>query len=366
MPRRSCSENTTTHRRWARRARLHLVGIRCGHALFALASALRWVLHRRLQMPGERYRGALPPEQGDLVRLRRELTRDLEHLAGEIGPRCVEHYAAYQRARTWIGERLRAAGWDPTEQVYASRGGRAVANIIAERRGRVAPERILIVGAHYDTIEVSPGANDNGTGVVALLALARRLPVDPPVTLRLVAYANEEPPAFQTEDMGSLVHARSCRVAGEEVVGVLVLETLGCFSQRRGSQRFPVPALRHVYGDRGDFVAFVGTTASGSFLRRCVERFRAHARIPGEGACLPAVLPGAGWSDHWAYAKVGYPACMLTDTAPFRYPHYHTPADTVDKIDFRRLALVVAGVAGAVRDLLLQAAVGDQTAVKLK
>ncbi|MFW5698269.1 MAG: M28 family peptidase, partial [Planctomycetota bacterium] len=335
-------------------------------ALFALASALRWMLHRRLQMPGERYRGALPPESGEQRRLRGELEQDLDHLAGEIGPRCVERYHAYERARAWIGERLRAAGWQPVEQVYASRGGHAVANIIAERRGHLRPERILIIGAHYDTIEVSPGANDNGTGVAALLALARRLPTDPAVTLRLVAYANEEPPAFQTEDMGSLVHARSCRSAGEQVVGVLVLETLGCFSQRRGSQRFPIPALRHLYGDRGDFVAFVGTTQSGSFVRRCVERFRAHARIPGEGACLPAALPGAGWSDHWAYARVGYAACMLTDTAPFRYPHYHTPADTVDKIDFRRLALVVAGVAAAVHDLLLQAAAGHQTAAKLK
>jgi Zn-dependent M28 family amino/carboxypeptidase len=210
---------------------------------------------------------------------------------------------------------------------------------------------MLIVGAHYDSVPGCPGANDNASGVAGLLEIARLLAVHKPArTVRFVAFVNEEPPFFRSDDMGSRVYARRCAERGEQIVGALVLETIGCYTDAPRSQHYPFP-FNLFYPSTGDFIAFVGNVSSRDLVRRCVGSFRSHAAFPSEGGGVPGWITGVGWSDHWSFWREGYPALMVTDTAPFRYPHYHTPEDTLDKIDFERMARVVEGLSHVVTDL---------------
>lgn len=308
-----------------------------------------WVMMR---MPGKSYRGPLLPADAETRALSDVLRADVEHLAGKIGPRHVNRPASYRAAADFIEEALRAAGWEVSRQIFAAQG-EPCANLIAEVRGRVRPDEIIVVGAHYDTCGETPGANDNASGVATLLALARHFAGQPPParTLRWVAFANEEPPFFKSPEMGSLVYARSCRERGEVIVAMLSLETIGYYRDEPGSQRYPFP-LAWFYPSRGNFIGFVSRTADRALVRQCVAGFRRHAQFPSEGGALPAALPGIDWSDHWAFWQAGYPALMITDTAPFRYPYYHHEEDTPDKLDFDRLARVVSGLAGVVAELV--------------
>ena len=217
-------------------------------------------------------------------------------------------------------------------------------NVEAEVRGRERPADIVVVGAHYDSLAFTSGADDNASGVAALLALARAFAgAHPRTTLRFVAFANEEPPYFGRETMGSLVYARELKARGDDVVAMLSLESIGYFSQARGSQRYP-GIVSTLYPDRGDFVAFVGDTGSRALVRDSIRTFRATAHVASEGGALPAAIPGVDWSDHRAFRAVGYPAIMVTDTATFRNPNYHKFSDAVDTVDYAELARVTAGV----------------------
>jgi Zn-dependent M28 family amino/carboxypeptidase len=184
-----------------------------------------------------------------------------------------------------------------------------------------------------------------------VLALAKSPALQKPErTLRFVAFVNEEPPFFQTEGMGSTVYAKRCRDRGEKVVAMLSLETIGYYSDDEGSQKYPFP-LGLFYPSRGNFIAFVGNTSNARLVRRCIKTFRAKVRFPSEGGAVPGSLPGIGWSDHWSFWEAGYPAIEITDTAPFRYPHYHEETDTPDKLDYERMARVVNGLEEVILDL---------------
>ena len=285
----------------------------------------------------------------DEKNLRAELVADVKTLAGDIGERNLNRYPQLQAAAEFIETSLAGAGLTPLRQTYELRG-RACHNLEAEIPGK-RPE-IFVVGAHYDSVSGSPGANDNGSGVAALLALARRFAGKPcGQTLRFVAFANEEPPYFQTEEMGSLVYAKRCKERGDRISGMISLETIGYFSDEAGSQKYPAPGLRFFYPGKGNFIGFASDRGSGPLLRRAVSAFRQAKKLPCEGASLPAAIPGIGWSDHWAFWECGYPAVMVTDTAPFRYPHYHESTDTPDKLDYDRFTLVVSGMESVIREL---------------
>jgi Zn-dependent M28 family amino/carboxypeptidase len=224
-------------------------------------------------------------------------------------------------------------------------------NITAEMQGSTKPEEIIVIGAHYDSVLNSPGANDNGSGVAALLEIARLMKdLNPGRTVRLVAFANEEPPYFQTEQMGSRVYTRRAKERNENIVAMLSIETIGYYSDKAGSQSYP-PLVGSMYPDTGNFIAFIGNLKSRSLVRSCVDAFRRTADFPSEGAVLPEWAPGVDWSDHWSFWQEGYPAVMVTDTAPFRYPHYHKTTDTPDKLDYDRMAIVVNGLVQAITEL---------------
>jgi Zn-dependent M28 family amino/carboxypeptidase len=224
-------------------------------------------------------------------------------------------------------------------------------NVEVEVPGGARAGEIVVVGAHYDSAMGAPGANDNGSGVAALLELARLLRDSKPArTLRFVAFVNEEPPLYRGDAMGSLQYARRCRERGEDIVAMLSLETIGYYSEQPGSQRYPFP-LGFFYPSTGNFIAFVSNLSSRGLLHEAIASFRRRAAFPSEGVAAPAFVPGVDWSDHWSFWQEGYPALMVTDTALYRYPHYHAAQDTPDKVNYEALARVVKGLEGMLRDL---------------
>jgi hypothetical protein len=294
-----------------------------------------------IRMPGRSFSGQAPPAEDALVA---ELRRDVATLCAS--ERNVYTPDALAKAATWIEDELRAAGYAPERQTFEV-SGTDCANIVAERAGS---DEIVVVGAHYDSVPGCPAANDNGSGVAATLALARRF-AGGKRTVRFVFFVNEEPPWFQTDDMGSLRYARMCKERGDKVVAMISVETIGYFTDEPDSQEYPLRPLSLVYPGTGNFVALVGNVASRGLVHRCLKTFREHATIPSEGVAMIGAVPGVGWSDHWSFWQVGYEAIMVTDTAPFRYPHYHQPTDTPDKLDYDGCARVVRGLEHVVADL---------------
>lgn len=309
--------------------------------VLALIVVILAILALLLRMPGRSFRGSAPPLDAAQQLLQDALRRDVTHLAGGIGERNVIMTSGYAQAAGFIEDSLRDAGYTPSRQTFTVEGV-ACANIEAERRG--TGDGIVIIGAHYDTVDGSPGADDNGSGVAALLALARAFANEHPRrTIRFVAFANEEPPYFTSEQMGSYVYAKRCHERGEKVIAMLSLESLGFYRDAPGSQQYPA-LLEHVFPSTATFIAFVGNLGSRGLVHTCIGVFRAHATIPSEGASLPQAVPGIGWSDQWAFWLLGYRAVMVTDTAPYRNPHYHTAHDLPDTLDYDRLARVVDGL----------------------
>jgi Peptidase family M28 len=300
-------------------------------------------------MPGRNISTAAALSEADIA-LRAELVADVRVLAGEIGERNMLRHAQLNAAADFIEASFSHAGLQPRRDSYDFRG-QACHNIEAEIRGD-RPE-IIVIGAHYDSVPGSPGANDNGSGVAALLALARRFagkPLGP--TLRFVAFANEEAPYFQTEGMGSFVYASRCKARGEQISAMISLETIGYFSDAPRSQTYPAPGLSLVHPTTGNFIGFVGNIGARALLDRALGIFRQQAKVPSEGATLPSFISGVAWSDQWSFWQCGYPAAiMVTDTAPFRYPHYHSATDTPDKLEYDRFTLVVSGMEKVIEGL---------------
>ena len=304
-------------------------------------------------MPGRSFHGPLPELTDDETELRGRLESHVQALAGDIGERNVITPDALAQAEEYIRRAFNGSTYQVAEQTYDIRlePPLTVRNIEVEISGTASPGDIVIIGAHYDTVPGCAGANDNTTGMAAVLELARLLPARTmDRTVRLVAFVNEEPPFFQTDLMGSRVYARRCRERDENVVAMLSLETIGFYADEPGSQKYPFP-FSFFYPDTGNFVGFVGNLGSRSLTRRAIRAFRESTEFPSEGLAAPAWIPGIGWSDHWSFWREGYPGVMITDTAPFRYPHYHTPQDTPDRIDYDRLARVVMGVSRVVEVL---------------
>ncbi|MEA2464856.1 MAG: hypothetical protein QOJ98_2603 [Acidobacteriota bacterium] len=248
---------------------------------------------------------------------------------------------------------LSSAGYEVERQTYdVSRDAVRADNLIVELRGTSRPEEIVVIGAHYDCVPGTVGADDNATGVAALLALARRFAdAKPARTLRFVAFVNEEPPHFQSRDMGSWQYAKRCRDRREKIVAMVSLETIGYYDDARGSQQYPAP-LAALYPDTGNFIGFASNVGSRALLSRCIKAFRAATPFPAESTAMPEAIPGIGWSDQWSFWQFGWSAIMVTDTAPFRNPHYHRPSDRPGTLDYERLAHVVDGLGGVVSDLI--------------
>jgi hypothetical protein len=320
-------------------------------AAFALVllTVLVWLL-RMTQMPLRSYKGPLPqlsPEQSELAD---RLSADMTYLSVTIGERCVSRAGSLEATAEYLGFNLRQAGYAASDHKYSA-AGQEVSNVEASLPGSDSASGTVIVSAHYDSVAGTVGANDNASGVAAALELARMLQGSKlRRTVRFVLFVNEEPPYFQTNNMGSVVYARQLRRERISVSAMISLETIGFYSDVPGSQKYP-PILGYFYPTRGDFIGFVGNAESRDLVRQSIRTFRESTNFPSQGLAAPAEWPGVGWSDHWSFWQERYPAIMITDTAPFRYPYYHTPLDTSDKVDFKRMAIVVEGVRRVVESL---------------
>ena len=299
-----------------------------------------------IPMPGKSWIVPLPPLSARERALRLEIERDVRTLAEGIGPRHRWRPVAYARAAEFLESSLAAAGYT-AERLPFQGHGHTFLNLEAVVPGAPSNRPALVVGAHYDSIHLGgepdcPGANDNASGVAAVLALARSL-VHSGRPIRFVFFANEEPPYFKTDLMGSLVYARACRARGDRLRGAVCFDTIGCYRDQPGTQTYPGP-LGRLYPDTGNFIAFVSNLRSARLTRRLVGAFRKHATIASQGAAVPGSVPGVGFSDQWSFWTQRYPGVLVTDTGPFRFPEYHTARDTPDTVDFDRVARVVAGL----------------------
>jgi hypothetical protein len=319
--------------------------------LLLICATLVWYM---IGVPGRSHRGALPPlsaEEGDLAH------RLATHIAAVASrPHNVRHYAELEKSARYIEQQLVGLGYAPFAQVYRV-DGRDVRNIAAtiEPADTVPSPGSLVIGAHYDSVADVPGANDNGSGVAALIELARLLADlqgKASAPIRLVFFVNEEPPYSHSPDMGSHRYAKLLAERGERVLGMISLETLGCFFDQPGTQKYPAP-FGLIYPNTGNFIAFIGLLSPRSrhFLHAVVRSFRRHTAFPTIGGVAPAFIPGISWSDHWSFEQFGFPALMITDTAPFRYPHYHRVTDTPDKVDVEKLARITRGLERVAREL---------------
>jgi len=277
----------------------------------------------------------------------------VEYLAGDIGIRPQLRPDILDRVADRLSEQFQDLGYDVVLQPVPY-GTLAAVNVIACRRGAGAgnrSNRLLVVGAHYDTVSRSPGADDNGSGVAGLMELARLFAADPPACLRLVAFCPEEPPVYRTRQMGSYVYAASLKKEKIELTGMICLEMIGYFTDAAGSQSYPFPLMNRIYPACGNFIALVGNLRSIDWTRRVKNAFCRGTDLPAERVNAPAIMVGIDFSDHWSFHRHGYQALMVTDTAFYRNPNYHRFSDLPGTIDYGRAAKVVDGVAAAIRAL---------------
>lgn len=317
-------------------------------AVLLLAIGVLYVVS--IRMPGESHDGPLPPLTAEQAESSRRLRDHVTVLAGRIGERNYVKQLALDSAATYVRDELAALALDVREIPYGT-GSATFRNIEATLPGTTRPGEIVVVGGHYDSVVGSPGADDNASGVAAVLEVARLLARTPhDRTIRFLGFANEEPPFFYTDDMGSLRYARAARARGDTIVAMLSLESLGYYRDAAGSQRYP-PILGWFYPDRGNFIGVVGNVGSRALVHRVITDLRELAQFPSAGTAAPSQLPGIAWSDHWSFWKAGYDAAMITGTAPFRNANYHEHTDRPDSLSYDHMARVVAGIAQVVARL---------------
>ncbi len=305
---------------------------------------------RTLEIVAVRVDNALPRVLVCAMDLPSYLRLVVTRLAREIGVRTFRDLDRMERTAQYLEDEFRAAGCTVSRHPF-SYDGATLHNIIAEIPGS-DPGKILVIGAHYDTVRTTPGADDNASGIAGLLGLARLLKDERPAcTVRLVAFAFEEPPAFRTKQMGSYHYARSLKDRRERVLGMICLEMIGFFSDRPGSQHYPLPFMKLRFPSTGNYIAMVGSRQAKQFTEEIAARFRSATDLPLVTLNAPAFVVGIDLSDHWAFNKLGYPAFMVTDTAFYRNANYHSPADLPETLDYLRMAKVIEGLAAAVRSL---------------
>ena len=274
---------------------------------------------------------------------------DVEALAGGIGPRTVSiSVERIRRAEIWIIDRLRDAGVESSRDEVDINGPK-LANIVVVLPGRDHPDEIVIIGAHYDTVVESPGANDNASGVALLLAAVRQLRLHPlSRTVRVVFFVNEESPFSGGIQMGSRVYADRCAERGDNIVAMIAIDSIGYYTDEPDSQTSP-RLIKRVLPTTGNFVAFFTNDDNETFLDRVVAIFQEHAHFPTVG--LASGSKQLNVSDHAPFLWRGYPALLMTDTSSGRDPNYHRPTDTPDKLDYDAMARVADGFIETVRKL---------------
>jgi Zn-dependent M28 family amino/carboxypeptidase len=269
------------------------------------------------------------------------LSGHVRELSAKIGERSVVRGDGLDRAKVYVHGAFEAAGLTVTEQTYEF-DGRRVANLIADPPGATTDATPYIVGAHYDSVIGTPGADDNASAVAVMLELARRTAAKPPgVPLRFVAFTLEEPPTHATRHQGSRVFVKRLTESGGRVAGAIILEMVGLTTSKQHYPKF----LRWAgYPDAGNFIGIVGNRASKPLGERVLRGMRKNPALPVESLFVWLngwIIPDTRLSDHAPFWDKGFPALMITDTAFFRNPNYHGPNDTADTLDYAFMAELV-------------------------
>jgi len=290
-----------------------------------------------------------PADEISDTQLCESLHRHVETLAGLIGPRHLGRPSSTEAAIAYIHRELLSSGDEVRRETFDAKPGQAT-NLIVERPGTTKPDEIVVLGAHHDTVPETPGADDNASAVAVLIEVAKLTRnLQTRRTIRFVAFANEEPPYFMTDTMGSAVHARGCHERGEKIVGMLCLEMVGYYSDEPNTQRAPEQLPRWVrafFPKSGNFLTAVGNMKSIG-LGWCFRRgFKRCTRFPLWSVSLPGNVVDISLSDHSSFWDFGYPALMLTDTSYFRNPNYHRATDRPETLDYERMVHVTRGVLG--------------------
>ncbi len=319
-------------------------------ALWAVIFYCIFFVYRAVHMPLKSYASELKPLTGDEVQLRDRMSAHVSQLASVIGERNLDKYDRLQKSIAYIQTQLEQMGYQVAKQDYTIQGP-TFTNLEVVVPGNKLSGENVVIGAHYDSVVGTPGANDNASGVAAVLELARVMKSSKPErTVRFVFFANEEPPYFQTPQMGSYVYAAKLKEQSIRVTSMMAIETIGAYYDQPGSQHYPA-GLAALYPDKGNFIGFVGNTESRPLVEHAISTFRETTQFPSEALSAPGGITGVGWSDQWSFWRFGYQGIMVTDTAPFRYAHYHQRTDTPEKLDYDRMARVVAGLERVVNSL---------------
>jgi len=279
------------------------------------------------------------------------LEKTVNFLAEEIGSRGHLESEALKKTADYIKSELKAYGYAVSTQPYIYKG-KTYENIFVEKQGHKMSDRVIVVGAHYDTVAGTPGADDNASGIAGILELARLLADEPlDMSVQFVTFVLEEPPLFRSRFMGSYVYARSLKGTGKTVEGMICLEMIGYFTDEPGSQVFPLPFFRWIYPTTGNFITLVSNLKSKGFLKRIKSGFERGTNLPVETLSTVSFVPGVDFSDHRSFWKFGYNAVMVTDTAFYRNPNYHEKGDVPAMLDYKRMGDVVEGLKSAIEEL---------------
>jgi len=284
-----------------------------------------------------------------------ELGRHVIQIAGQIGVRTILRYEGLLAAAEYLEQQFQSHGLETRRQTYEADGA-SVWNLETEIHGTDLAHEIVVVGAHYDSHPGCPAANDNGSGLAAMLSMARHFSKKRlRRTLRFVAFVNEETPYYHSELMGSLVYAKRCRANADRIRAMISLETIGYYALERGTQIRPFP-FGFLYPDQANFIAFVSRFSDWRLVGTMAGSFRKNCDFPCHQVFGPQFIRAVGASDHWSFWQCGYPAMMITDTANFRYRQFHTPEDLPDKLNYPSFARVVKGLLPVVESLCMEGA----------
>ena len=293
-------------------------------------------------MPGKSFKGSIGSLDDNEQTIEQQLRNHVQFLASSIGQRNSD--LSLEQALGYIKKTMKANGYESIEQPFEI-GPQKFKNLECTLKGSNDSNEVLIVGAHYDSVVGSTGANDNGSGVAATLELARLFAKKKfPLTVKFVFFTNEEPPYFRTREMGSYAYAQYCKEHNYKIKGLIVLETIGYYTDTPNSQKYPL-GLDSGYPTTGNFIAFVGNEDSKKLVQGAIASFRSGCKFPSEAIAAPNWIMGVDWSDQYWFWKEGVPAVMITDTALYRYRYYHTMQDTPDKLVYSSFARVVSGLA---------------------
>ena len=256
-------------------------------------------------------------------------------------------YPKLEQAAQYIEKEFLKTGLEVKEDRFEWEG-KSYKNIVAEKRGITSPHKVLILGAHYDTVPGSPGADDNASAVALLLEVARNIQAVPlGSTVRLIAFSLEE------YDYGGSAHyVEGLKKGGEEILGMISVEMVGFTAPR---QDYPPYLNPKHYPNVGDFIAIIGNERSRELSEKVCQSFKTNSpQLPLELLVVPGngeAMEEARLSDHSPFWDQGLSALMVTDTGFLRNPNYHLSSDRIETLNFEFMQKVAIGVYHSVVEL---------------